>query len=83
MTAGQPLRQCLIVLLLLVQTSGAKALYCFSREGVTTVLQAAREYEVLATNVLDSGFMASSAVLRIFLAPSEHVPDGLLTVKRG
>jgi outer membrane protein assembly factor BamB len=36
--------------------------YCFSREGVTTVLKAARNYEVLATNVLDSGFMASPAV---------------------
>ncbi len=36
--------------------------YCFSREGVTTVFQAARKYEVLATNVLDSGFMASPAV---------------------
>ncbi|MCX5644589.1 MAG: PQQ-binding-like beta-propeller repeat protein [Phycisphaerae bacterium] len=36
--------------------------YCFSREGVTTVLRAARNYEVLATNVLDSGFMASPAV---------------------
>ncbi len=36
--------------------------YCFSREGVTTVLKAARDYEVLATNVLDSGFMASPAV---------------------
>ncbi len=36
--------------------------YCFSREGVTTVFQAARSYEVLATNVLDAGFMASPAV---------------------
>ncbi len=36
--------------------------YCFSREGVTTVFKAARNYEVLATNVLDSGFMASPAV---------------------
>ena len=36
--------------------------YCFSRDGVTTVLKAARDYEVLATNVLDSGFMASPAV---------------------
>jgi len=36
--------------------------YCFSREGVATVFQAARNYEVLATNVLDSGFMASPAV---------------------
>jgi len=36
--------------------------YCFSRDGVATVLKAARDYEVLATNVLDSGFMASPAV---------------------
>jgi outer membrane protein assembly factor BamB len=36
--------------------------YCFSREGVTTVFKVARNYEVLATNVLDSGFMASPAV---------------------
>jgi outer membrane protein assembly factor BamB len=36
--------------------------YCFSREGVATVFKAARNYEVLATNVLDSGFMASPAV---------------------
>ena len=36
--------------------------YCFSREGVATVLKAARNYEVVATNVLDSGFMASPAV---------------------
>lgn len=37
-------------------------IYCFSRDGVTTVLKAARDYEVLATNKLDSGFMASPAV---------------------
>lgn len=36
--------------------------YCFSREGVTTVFKAARTYEALATNTLDSGFMASPAV---------------------
>ncbi len=36
--------------------------YCFSREGVATVFKAARNYEVLATNVLDAGFMASPAV---------------------
>jgi outer membrane protein assembly factor BamB len=36
--------------------------YCFSREGVATVFRAARKYEVLATNVLDAGFMASPAV---------------------
>jgi outer membrane protein assembly factor BamB len=36
--------------------------YCFSREGVATVFKAARSYEVLATNVLETGFMASPAV---------------------
>lgn len=36
--------------------------YCFSREGVATVFRAAWKYEVLATNVLDAGFMASPAV---------------------
>jgi hypothetical protein len=36
--------------------------YCFSREGVATVFRAGRQYEVLATNVLDAGFMASPAV---------------------
>lgn len=36
--------------------------YCFSREGVTTVFKAARTYEALAANALDSGFMASPAV---------------------
>ncbi len=49
--------------------------YCFSREGVTTVFQAARKYEVLATNVLDSGFMASPAVSgkALFLRTKEHL----------
>jgi outer membrane protein assembly factor BamB len=36
--------------------------YCFSREGVATVFRAARKYEVLATNALEAGFMASPAV---------------------
>jgi outer membrane protein assembly factor BamB len=36
--------------------------YCFSREGVATVFRAARKYEVLATNLLEAGFMASPAV---------------------
>ena len=49
--------------------------YCFSREGVTTVLKAARDYEVLATNALDSGFMASPAVSgrALFLRTKEHL----------
>lgn len=37
-------------------------IYCFSREGRTTVFKAAREYKAVGTNVLDSGFMASPAV---------------------
>jgi outer membrane protein assembly factor BamB len=37
-------------------------IYCFSREGKTTVLKAGRSLEVRATNALDDGFMASPAV---------------------
>lgn len=37
-------------------------IYTFNRDGKTTVFKAAREYELLATNKLDSGFMASPAV---------------------
>ncbi len=49
--------------------------YCLSREGVTTVFQAARNYELLATNALDSGFMASPAVSEraLFLRTKEHL----------
>lgn len=36
-------------------------LYFFSQEGITTVLKAGRQFEVLATNELDDGFMASPA----------------------
>jgi outer membrane protein assembly factor BamB len=36
--------------------------YCFSRQGVATVLKAGRTYEVLATNKMGTGFMASPAV---------------------
>jgi len=50
-------------------------IYCFSREGKTTVFKAAREYEVLATNVLEAGFMASPAVSgkALFLRTKEHL----------
>ena len=41
---------------------GDGMIYCFSRDGVGTVLKAGRKYEVLATNTLESGFMASPAV---------------------
>ncbi|MBN1508484.1 MAG: PQQ-binding-like beta-propeller repeat protein [Sedimentisphaerales bacterium] len=49
--------------------------YCFSRDGVTTVLRAARDYDVLAMNTLDSGFMASPAVSgkTLFLRTKEHL----------
>jgi outer membrane protein assembly factor BamB len=36
--------------------------YCFSRNGVATVLKAGRAFEVLATNKMGTGFMASPAV---------------------
>jgi len=41
---------------------GDGRIYCFSQEGKTTVLKAARVFEPLATNQLDSGFMSSPAV---------------------
>jgi outer membrane protein assembly factor BamB len=37
-------------------------LYFFSQQGATTVLKPGRTFEVLATNTLDGGFMASPAV---------------------
>ncbi len=37
-------------------------IYCFNRDGVATVLKAGRTFEVLATNRLAAGFMASPAV---------------------
>ena len=37
-------------------------IYCFSRQGKTTVLKAGRSLEVRATNTLEDGFMASPAV---------------------
>jgi outer membrane protein assembly factor BamB len=36
--------------------------YCFSEDGKVTVFAAKREYEELAVNQLDEGFMASPAV---------------------
>lgn len=38
-------------------------IYLFSEEGKTTVIEAGREYKVLAENFLNGGFMASPAVL--------------------
>jgi outer membrane protein assembly factor BamB len=49
--------------------------YCFSREGVTTVVKAARDYEAVAKNTLDAGFMASPAVSgkTLFLRTKEYL----------
>jgi outer membrane protein assembly factor BamB len=41
---------------------GDGRIYCFSRDGKSTVLKAGRTFESLATNQLASGFMASPAV---------------------
>ncbi|MCZ7637818.1 MAG: PQQ-binding-like beta-propeller repeat protein [Verrucomicrobia bacterium] len=50
-------------------------LYFFSQEGKTTVLRPGRAYEVLATNQLDDGFMASPAVSgkAFFLRTKTHL----------
>jgi len=50
-------------------------IYAFNRDGKTTVFKAARKYEVLATNKLDSGFMASAAVSgkTLFLRTKTHL----------
>lgn len=37
-------------------------IYCFNQNGTSTVFKAARRFEVVATNTLDAGFMASPAV---------------------
>lgn len=49
--------------------------YCFNQEGKTTVFRAARDCEVLATNTLDSGMMASAAVAgkTLFLRTKTHL----------
>jgi outer membrane protein assembly factor BamB len=38
-------------------------IYCFSHQPKTTVLAAGRQFEILAENRLDAGFMASPAVV--------------------
>jgi len=50
-------------------------IYCFNRDGKTTVFKAARQYEVLATNMLESGFMATPAVSgqALFLRTKTHL----------
>jgi outer membrane protein assembly factor BamB len=49
--------------------------YYFSQQGVCTVVKAAREYEELAVNKLDDGFMASPAVSgkALFLRTHTHL----------
>jgi outer membrane protein assembly factor BamB len=41
---------------------GDGRVYCFSQTGTTTILEAGRNFAVLATNQLGTGFMASPAV---------------------
>jgi len=50
-------------------------IYCFDWEGKATVFKAARQYELLATNKLDYGFMASAAVSgeALFLRTKTHL----------
>jgi len=49
--------------------------YFFSEEGKTTVIEAAREFKVLAENSLDDGFMASPALAgkALFLRTRTHL----------
>jgi hypothetical protein len=50
-------------------------LYFFSQDGATTVLKPGRSFEVLATNTLDDGFMASPAASgkAFFLRTKTHL----------
>ncbi|HWI58603.1 MAG TPA: PQQ-binding-like beta-propeller repeat protein, partial [Bacillota bacterium] len=50
-------------------------LYFFSQQGKTTVLKPGRSFEILATNTLASGFMASPAVAgkAFFLRTKTHL----------
>ena len=50
-------------------------IYFFSEEGKTTVIEAGREYKVLAENFLDGAFMASAAVAgnALFLRAGGHL----------
>jgi outer membrane protein assembly factor BamB len=50
-------------------------IYFFSQQGKTTVIQPGRNFELLATNVLESGFMASPAVAgkALFLRTKTHL----------
>jgi len=50
-------------------------IYCSNQDGQTTVLKAGRKYEIMATNKLESGFMASPAVSgkALFLRTKTHL----------
>ncbi len=49
--------------------------YCFNQNGTSTVFKAARRFEVVATNTLDAGCMASPAVAgrALFLRTKTHL----------
>ena len=53
----------------------AGRIYVFDEDGKATVFEAAREFKVLAENVLDDGFMASPAVAgrSLFLRTKTHL----------
>ena len=50
-------------------------IYFFSEDGRTTVIEAGREYKVLAENMLDDGFMSSPAVdgRALYLRTKSHL----------
>jgi len=50
-------------------------IYFFSQEGVTTVIKPGRSLQILSTNILDDGFMASPAVSdkAFFLRTKSHL----------
>ena len=54
---------------------GDGRIYCFSVQGRVTVVKAGRDYEVLAVNHLDEGFLASPAVdgKALFLRSKTHL----------
>ena len=55
--------------------SAGGRIYTFSEDGKTTVLEAGREFKVLAENVLEDGFMASPAIdgRALYLRTRTHV----------
>ena len=50
-------------------------IYFFDQDGKTTVIEATRQYKVVAVNQLDDGFMASPAVSgrALFLRTRSHL----------